>query len=160
MNRRIKQEREELIGIIQKILDEAKRQGATTAEADIGTGAGLTVTTRLGEVEKVEHERDKGLGITVFIGHQKGSASSSDFSESAIKETVTAACDIARFASEDEYARLADAELMANEIPELDLYHPCEIITEDAIQRAVDCEAVGKNEDKLINNSDATSVST
>lgn len=160
MNRRITQEREELTGIIQQILDEAKRQGATAAEADIGTGAGLTVTTRLGEVEKVEHERDKGLGITVFIGHQKGNASSSDFSESAIKETVTAACDIARFASEDEYAGLADAELMASEVPELDLYHPWEIAPEDAIQLAIDCEAIARNEDKRINNSDGTSVST
>ncbi len=109
MNRCIEKEREELTGIIQQILDEAKRQSATAAEADIGTGAGLTVTTRLGEVEKIEHERDKGLGITVFIGQQKGSASSSDFSAAAIKETVTAACNIARFASEDEYAGLTDA---------------------------------------------------
>ena len=87
MSGRIEQERKELTGIIQQILEEAKQQGATAAEADIGTGEGLTVMTRLGEVEKVEHERDKGLGMTVFIGNQKGNASSSDFSEAAIKET-------------------------------------------------------------------------
>ncbi len=160
MNSCIRQEREELTGIIQQILDEAKRQGATAAEADIGTGTGLTITTRLGEVEKIEHERDKGLGITVFIGHQKGIASSSDFSESAIKETVIAACNIAKFSSKDEFADLPDAELMASEIPQLDLYHPWKIAPEEAIQLAVDCEAIARSEDRRINNSDGTSVST
>ncbi|MFB3116368.1 MAG: PmbA/TldA family metallopeptidase, partial [Gammaproteobacteria bacterium] len=87
MSCRTLQESKELTEIILNILEEAKKQGATTAEADIGTGAGLTVTARLGEVEKIEHERDKGLGVTVFIGNKKGSASSSDFAEDAIKET-------------------------------------------------------------------------
>ncbi len=160
MNSRVQQERKELTGIIQFILDEAKRQGATAAEADIGTGSGLSVTTRLGEVEKVEHERDKGLGVTVFIGQQKGSANSSDFSEAAIKETVTAAINIARFTSEDECAGLSDAELMATSIPDLDLYHPWDLTAEDAIQMAVECEALASNADKRINNSDGTSVSS
>lgn len=160
MNPRVKQEKTELTGIIQFILDEAKKQGATAAEADIGTGAGLSVTTRLGEVEKVEHERDKGLGLTVFIGKQKGSANSSDFSEEAIRETVTAAIDIARFTSEDPCAGLADAKLMASDIPDLDLYHPWELTAEDAIQIAVECESIASKEDKRINNSDGTSVST
>lgn len=160
MSCRIEQERKELTGIIQQILDEAKQQGATAAEADIGTGAGLSVTTRLGEVEKIEHEQDKGLGVTVFINHQKGNANSSDFSESAIKETVTAACNIARFASADEYAGLPDAELMATEVPELDLYHPWEISPEEAIQLSADCEAIARAEDKRINNSDGTSINT
>jgi PmbA protein len=120
MSGHIEQERKELTGIIQQILEEAKQQGASAAEANIGTGAGLSVTTRLGEVEKVEHERDKALGMTVYIGNQKGSASSSDFSEVAIKETVTAACNIARFASADECAGLPDPELMATEVPDLD----------------------------------------
>jgi PmbA protein len=160
MSSRIEQERKELTGLIQQILEETKQQGATAAEADIGTGAGLTVTTRLGEVEKVEHERDKGLGLTVFFGHQKGSASSSDFSETAIKETVTAACNIATFASEDPYAGLADADLMASEVPDLDLNHPWDISPEDAIKLAVECEDIARAEDKRINNSDGTSVST
>jgi len=160
MSHRIEEERKELTGIIQQILDEAKRQGATTAEADIGTGAGLSVTTRLGEVEKIEHEQDKGLGITVFIEHQKGSASSSNFSEAAIKEIVTAACNIARFASEDEYAGLPEAELMAADTHELDLYHPWDISPEDAIQLAVECETLAMAEDKRIINSDGTSLST
>ncbi len=160
MDRLITQEREELTNIIQQALDEAQRQGATTAEADVGTGVGLSVTTRLGEVEKIEHECDKGLGITVFIGHQKGNASSTNFSATAIKETVTAACDIARFTSEDEFAGLADAELMAQGTPDLDLYHPWQIAPEQAINLAVQCEAIAKDEDKRINNSDGTSIST
>ncbi|MFT5425139.1 MAG: PmbA protein [Gammaproteobacteria bacterium] len=160
MSSRIEQERTELTGLIQQILDEAKHQGATAAEADIGTGAGLTVTTRLGEVEKVEHERDKGLGLTVFFGNQKGSASSSDFGETAIKETVTAACNIAKFTSEDPYAGLPDAKLMASEVPDLNLNHPWDISPEDAIKLAVECEDIARAEDKRINNSDGTSVST
>ena len=138
MTCRTQQESKELTEIILNSLEEAKKQGATTAEADIGTGAGLTVTARLGKVEKIEHERDKGLGVTVFIGNKKGSANSSDFAEDAIKETVTAACNIARFTSEDEFAGLPDAELMATETPDLDLYHPWEISPEDAIQLAVE----------------------
>jgi len=157
---RIEQERTELTGIIKHILEEAKQQGATAAETDIGTGAGLAVTTRLGEVEKIEHERDKGFGVTVYMGNQKGSANSSDFSESAIIETITAACNIARFTSADECAGLPDVELMAKEIPELDLYHPWDISPEDAIQLAIECEAIARGEDKRINNSDGTSVNT
>ncbi len=160
MSGHIEQERKELTGIIQQILEEAKQQGASAAEANIGTGAGLSVTTRLGEVEKVEHERDKALGMTVYIGNQKGSASSSDFSEVAIKETVTAACNIARFASADECAGLPDPELMATEVPDLDLYHPWNISPENAIELAVECETVARGEDKRINNSDGTSVNT
>lgn len=160
MSSRIQQERTELTGLIQQILEEAKQQGATAAEADIVTGAGLTVTTRLSEVEKVEHERDKDLSMTVYIGNQKGSASSSDFGEAAIKETVTAACNIAKFASEDPYAGLPDAGLMATEVPDLDLNHPWDISPEDAIKLAVECEDIARAEDKRINNSDGTSVST
>lgn len=160
MNQPVKQEREQLVALIQQILDHAMRQGATTAEAAISTGTGLTVSARLGEVEKVEHEQDKALGITVFIDHKKGSASSSDFSATAVKDMVVAACDIARFASEDECAGLADPELMAMAVPDLDLYHPWQIIPDQAIQLAVDCEAAAMNEDKRITNSDGAMVST
>ena len=160
MSCRTQQESKELSGIILNTLEEAKKQGATTAEAGIGAGAGLTVTTRLGEVEKIEHERDKGLSVTVFIGNKKGSASSSNFVEDAIKETVKAACSIAKFASEDEFSGLPDAELMATKTPDLDLYHPWEISPENAIRLAVECESIARSEDKRINNSDGTSVST
>ncbi|MDH5572540.1 MAG: metalloprotease PmbA, partial [Gammaproteobacteria bacterium] len=97
------------------MLAEAKKLGATSAEAGVSVEAGLSVNVRLGEVETIEHNRDKGMGITVYFGQRKGSSSTSDFSPQAIKESVKAACDIARYTEEDKYAGLADAELMATD---------------------------------------------
>lgn len=154
------EERTRLINAIQQTLEEAKRQGASAAEAVIETGTGLTATTRLGEVEKIEYELDKALAITVYIGNKKGSASSSDISLDTIKSVVTAACDIAKFTNEDPYTGLADADLMATEVPDLDLYHVWDISGEEAIQLAIDCENTARNMDQRINNSDGTSVST
>ncbi len=150
----------ELIPLIRRTIEEAIKQGATAAEADIGTGTGLSVTVRQGEIEKIEHERDKGLGVTVYMGRRKGNASTSDFSDKAVKETVRAACEIARFASEDPHAGLADAELMATDVPDLDLYHPWNITAEQARNMALECEAIAKGMDRRINNSDGASVST
>ena len=146
--------------LIEQTLEEAKCQGATSAEADIGTGAGLTITTRLKELEKVEHEREKGLGVTVYFDHKKGNASSSDLSDQAIQDTVRAACDIARYASEDSAAGLADANLMATEQPDLDIYHPWNISAEDATAIAIECETYAMNSDKRINNSDGCMLSS
>jgi PmbA protein len=148
------------VELIQRVLDEARKQGATAAEADVDTGTGFSVTVRLGEVEKIEHERDKGLGITVYMNKHKGSASTSDFSDRALTETVTAACAIASYASEDNYAGLVDAALMAKDIPDLDLYYPWSITPEQAIELAVDCENIARNSDARINNSDGALVST
>jgi len=152
--------KEELINLIEQILKEAKSQGATSAEVDIGTGAGLSVTVRMGEVEKIEHERDKGLTITVYIDHRKGNSSTSDFNEAALKESVTAACDIAKNTSQDDCAGLADAKLMANNFPDLDLYHPWKITPEHAINLATECEDFARSYDKRINNSDGVMIST
>lgn len=146
--------------LIERILDKAKQQGATSAEAEIGTGAGLSVTVRLGEVEKIEHEQDKGLGVTVYMGQKKGTASSSDFSDKAIDETVAAACNIARYASEDPAAGLADADLMAKEIPNLDLHHPWDLSAEAASELAIQCETFGRDADTRIVNSDGCLAST
>lgn len=110
--------------MVADMLGEAKRLGASAAEAAVSLESGLSVTVRLGEVETVEHNRDKGLGITVYFGQRKGSASTSDFGPAAIGETVKAACDIARYTEEDASAGLADAALMAASIPDLQLYHP------------------------------------
>ncbi len=151
---------QDLFKLVEQTLDEAKKQGATAAEADIGMGSGLTVTTRVKELEKVEHEREKGLGVTVYINQQKGNASSSDLSEQAIKDTVRAACDIARYASEDAAAGLADAELMATEFPELDLYHPWDISAEDATKLAIECESYAFDADSRIKNSDGCMLSS
>jgi PmbA protein len=152
--------REALTRIIDSVLTQAKAMGASAAEADIGVGSGLSANVRKGEIDKLEYERDKGLSITVFIDGQKGSSSTSDFSEDAIKKSVEAAIGIAKYASRDEYAGLADAELMATEFPDLDLYHPWSISPEAAIELAIECEQAAFDEDKRISNSDGSVVST
>ncbi|MEE9551756.1 MAG: metalloprotease PmbA [Gammaproteobacteria bacterium] len=146
--------------LIIQILDTARSQGAMQAEADIGTGAGLSVTVRRGEVEKIEHERDKGLSVTVYMDKRKGSASTSDFSDQAINKTVEAACNIARNTSQDECAGLVDLDLIAKEVPDLDLHHPWEITPDQAIETAIECETHARNFDQRINNSDGAVVST
>ncbi len=146
--------------LIIQILDTARSQGAMQAEADIGTGAGLSVTVRMGEVEKIEHERDKGLSVTVYMDKCKGNASTSDFSDHAISKTVDAACNIARNTSRDECAGLADTDLMAKDVLDLDLHHPWDITPDQAIEIAIECETHARNFDQRINNSDGAVVST
>ncbi len=92
-------------------LQEARRLGASSAEVAISSSAGLGVNVRLGEVETIEHTRDKALGISVYIGHKKGSASTTDFASQAVNECVAAACGIARHTAEDEYAVHRDVSL-------------------------------------------------
>lgn len=149
---------DELKNLVRDILDEAKRQGASAAEANVSVGQGLAVTVRLGEVETVEHTRDQGLGITVYFGHQSGSASTSDFSPQAVRETVRAACTIAKYTAEDRYSGLADADRLAREIPELDLYHPWSITLDAAIEQARACEAAAREADARIGNSEGATL--
>jgi len=151
---------DDLEGVVALILDEAKRQGASAAEAGVNAENGLSVTVRLGEVETVEHNRDKGLGVTVYFGQRKGSASTSDFSRAAIRETVAAACAIATYTAADPCAGLADAERMATDIPDLDLYHPWALPAERAIELAAECEAAARAVDKRITNSEGATVSS
>jgi len=139
---------------------EALRSGADQAEAGASLDSGLEVTVRLGEVETLERSRDRGLGITVYFGKRKGSASTADLSRSAIIETVRAACEIARYTAEDPHAGLADAELMAQSVPDLDLWHPWSFTVEEAIELAQTCEAAARDLDKRINNSDGGTVSS
>lgn len=145
---------------IEDLLKEAKRCGATAAEASVGSSAGLEISVRLGEVETVEHTRDNGLGITVYFGHCKGSASTSDLSPEALRDAVRAACAIAEHTQEDPCAHLADAALMATEIPDLDLYHPWDLGVEDAIAIAAACEEAARGYDPRIVNSEGASIST
>ena len=145
---------------IEDLLKEAKRRGATAAEASVGSSAGLEVSVRLGEVETVEHTRDNGLGITVYFGNCKGSASTSDLSTGALRDAVKAACAIAEHTQEDPCAHLADAALMAAEIPDLDLYHPWHLGVEDAIEIAAACEDSARGFDPRIVNSEGASLST
>jgi PmbA protein len=150
---------ERLEELVSDILSLARDEGAQAAEAAVSCNAGLSVNVRLGEVETIEHTRDKGLGVTVYMGQRKGSASTSDFSASAVRETVGAACNIARHASADEFAGLAEAGRMATDPPDLDLYHPWPLDAEAAIEIATRTEDAARNADSRISNSEGAGVS-
>jgi PmbA protein len=138
----------------------AREQGASQAEAGASLDAGLSLTVRLGEVETLEHQRDRGLGVTVYFGSRKGSASTSDFSPGALRETVRAACSIARYTAEDDCSGLADADLMAKEFPDLDLDHPWDPDPDVVIDMARRCEDAARAFDPRIENSEGGSVTT
>jgi len=110
--------------LVDAALTHAKKLGATDAGAEASEGSGLSVSVRKGELENVERNRDKSLGVTVYIGTRRGNASTSDFSLTAIQQTVQAAYDIARFTAEDPVAGLPDPDDVATERPELDLFRP------------------------------------
>jgi PmbA protein len=148
----------ELERIVSASLGRAGALGATQAEADVSLQKGLTTTVRLGEVETVEYQRDRGMGITVYFGKRKGSASTADLSPKAVSETVEKACDIARYTAEDDCAGLADPEELARDIPDLDLDHPWDITPEQAVETARVCEAAGRVVDSRITNSEGASV--
>ena len=153
-------ERKNLEEIVTRLLAEAKTRGATAAEVDASVVNGLSATVRLGEVETVEHNKDRGVGITVYFGKRKGSASTSDWRAQALVDVVAAACDIARYTAEDEYSGLADAQLMAYDYPDLDLSHPWQVGMEDAISLATRCETAAREFDPRIGNSEGATVST
>jgi PmbA protein len=140
-------------------VDHAKRGGADQAEAEVTQGSGLNVTVRMGELETLEHNVDKSLGVTVYVGGRKGSASSGDFSTDAVKAAVDKALTIAKYTSPDPCAGLADANLMAVTIPDLDLYHPWDIDVARATELAKICEDAGFAVDERIDNSEGASVS-
>jgi len=142
------------------VLDEAKTLGASQAEAAISESAGLSISVRNSEVETVEHNRDKSLSVTTFDGLSLGSASSSDFSEKSIRETVRAAFAIARHTADDDANGLADEHRMARSMPDLDLYHPWHVTTDDLIETANQCEAVALGYDERIVNTEGASIST
>jgi len=137
----------------------AKKLGATDVGAEASEGCGLSVSVRKGELENVERNRDKSLGVTVYLGNRRGNASTSDFSEAAIERTVQAAYDIARFTAEDPVAGLPDAQDIAQTQPDLDLFHPWLITSEQAAQIALRCEAAALQTDKRITNSEGAGVS-
>ena len=150
----------ELRDIVALALQEARTAGATQAEADVSLQQGLNVTVRLGDVETIEYQRDRALGITVYFNGAKGSASSADLRPDAVRAMVAKACSIASFTARDEFAGLADAADMATEIPDLDLYHPWDLTPETAIEMATACEAAGMAVDRRLTNSEGASVST
>ena len=141
------------------MLKYAREHGATACEAEVSEGLGQTVTVRQGEVETIEYNRDKSMGISVYIGQRRGHASTSDFSLKAVRATADAALSIAKFTASDEFAGLADERLLAREIPDLDLYHPWELPVERAIELACACEDAAFAVDKRIANSEGATVS-
>src|SRR6478752_1930615 len=147
--------------LVDSALAHAKKLGATDAGAEASEGCGLSVSVRKGELENVERNRDKSLGVTVYVGQRRGNASTSDFSRAAIEQTVQAAYDIARFTAEDPVAGLPDAADIAGaqEQPDLDLFHPWDITSEDAARLALVCEGAAFATDKRITNSEGAGVS-
>ncbi len=150
----------------QQIIDDtlaiAKDLGATDAAAEVSEGAGLSVSVRKGEIENVERNRDKSLGITVYAGQRRGNASTSDFSRQALEQTVRAAFDIARFTAEDPAAGLPEAdELVTPDVAaiDLDLFHPWALDAEGAADLAKRCEDAAFATDRRISNSEGGGTS-
>lgn len=147
----------EIQTIVEDVLKLAKQKGATQAEASMTKVQGIAVSSRLKEVETVEFTNDGGLGITVYHGRRKGSASTADLSPSALKLTVEKAMEIARHTGEDPCSGLAEKELMAFTPPDLQLYYPSELDTEEAIQEVIRAETSALEVDPRIVNSDGAS---
>jgi PmbA protein len=151
---------EQLRGLAADVLAHARKVGASGCETDVSEGHGQSVTVRMGEVETIEYNRDKGIGVTVYLGARRGHASTSDFSPAALRATVEKAATIARFTAEDPCAGLPDAALLAREGgPELDLFHPWHQPIEEAIALARRCEEAAFAVSPLITNTEGASVS-
>lgn len=146
--------------VVQDILISAKKMGLDAAEAGISYASGLSATVRLGTVDTIEFTEDKTLGLTVYKGKRKGSASTTDLSKEAIKSSLEAASRIAEYTEEDACAGLADKDLLARKIPDLQLYHPFDIAPEQAIHFAKECEDIARSYDPRIVNSEGATFST
>ena len=153
----------ELRELAQAVLARAKSAGASGCDCDVSEGNGLTVTVRKGRPETIEHNRDRSVGVSVYFGERpkarRGHASSSDFSRAALEQTVDAAVAIARHTAEDDCAGLPDADILAQDFPDLDLFHPWALNTEEAIEIAHRCEAAAFAVSKKIRNSEGATVS-
>jgi PmbA protein len=151
---------DELEKVVKIALDEACDHGVDQAEVAASHDQGLAATARLGEVENLEYTNDRGVGITVYKNSRKGSASTSDISPEAIREAVAKACTFADVTASDEYAGLADADLMCVDIKDLDLDHPWAVEASDAIALAIETEAAALTFDRRISNSEGATVAT
>ncbi len=152
--------RDTLSQLARDVLAHAKNLGASAGEVEVSEGFGQTAAVRQGDVENIEYNKDKGVGVTVYLGQQRGHASTSDFSPRAVRETVEKALSIARFTAADDCSGLADREYLATEFPDLDLFHPWALSVEDAIEMAKVCEAAALAVDPRVKNSEGASVST
>jgi PmbA protein len=149
-----------LAEIAERALARAKRGGASAAEAGVSYDEGLSVTVRLGTLESLERQRDRGLAVTVYRDGRKGSASTADFSDAAVEEAVDRALSIARFTEPDEYAGLAEPDRLATEPRDLDLYHPWDLSVADAEALALETETAARSADARISNSDGATVNS
>jgi PmbA protein len=145
---------------VQFALEQARQQGATAAEAAASQGQGLSVNVRMGEIETIEHTRDRGLVVTVYLGQKMGSASTADYGLASVAEIVEAACNIARHIEDDVCNGLPDVDDLATTFPDLDLYHPWRPSVDDALDAALACEHAALDWDQRIENSEGASVST
>lgn len=147
-----------LAAISQRLLERCRANGASQAEVSCSEERGLSVNVRMGAVETVESNHDRGIGVTVYFGQRKGSASTADLREESLESTVAQACAIARYTEDDPAAGLADAELMAREQRDFDTWHPWTIDADQALDLALACETAGRDSDARIENSDGASV--
>lgn len=138
----------------------AQQKGASAAEVDVSESIGQNVQIRLQDIEQIEHQQDKSLDITVYVGQRKGRASTADFSPRAIEDTVQAALNIARYTAEDAFSGLADADLMAKHVADLDKYHQWDLSTEQAIDLAKQCEKSALDFDPCVQNSEGAGIQT
>jgi PmbA protein len=149
---------QDLKALVERALDAARAAGATEADVGVSVDAGLSVGVRLGEVETLEYQRDRGMGVTAYVGKKKGSATTGDLSWGAVEATVRKAVSIASFTADDEFAGLPDPDTLAREVPDLDLCHPWELEAETAIELAKRCEAAALAVDRRITNSEGASL--
>jgi PmbA protein len=154
---------DELRELAQAVLERARRGGASGCDCEVSEGYGLTVTVRKGRPETIEHNRDRSIGVSVYLGSRprvrRGHASSSDLSRAALEQTVDAALAIARHTAEDDCAGLPEPELLAREFPDLDLFHPWDLAAEEAVEVARRCESAAFAVSKKIRNSEGATVS-
>jgi PmbA protein len=151
---------DELKQVVSLALAEARQRGASQCEVDASQNRGLSTTVRLGEVDTVEYQRDRGVAVTVYFGKRKGSASTADLSAKAVRDTVEKASTIAKYTAEDDCAGLADPQELAKNIPDLQLHHDWPLGPDEAVSLARSCEAAGLEVDPRLTNSEGASVST
>src|SRR5450830_127628 len=149
---------DQLKQLAQDVLAYAREKGGTDAAVEISEGSGLSVTVRKSKIETIEQNKDKGLGVTVFVGMKRGNASTSDFSAASLRATVEAAYNIARFTADDDCAGLAEEELLEKNPRDLELFYPWDITTEQAVELAQRAEAASFAVDPRITNSEGAGV--
>lgn len=152
--------RDQLAALARMVVEQAMKHGASAADTEISEGIGQNVSVRQGEIETIEYNKDKGAGVTVYLGQRRGHASTSDLSDAALKSAVEKALTIARYTAEDEAAGLPDADRLATHPPDLDLHHPWPLSVEEAAERAQACEAAALAVDRRLINSEGASVNT